>query len=210
MYAIFVGTRDHYIMDSIYDEREFVVKPGDDIFCQNPAVMNRLSVMATDWSRDGRYIHPLTVRPETESLLGYTPGDRTASETITHFERDGFFVMISRENRNGEIHLWNTRWSAIYEFNRRFDDASWYVRTLGFPATLLTFTHDGSNVIKYGTATAKSRGFYRVGWSVSKHYQMSETRLNWTNLHLHVLSKRESVPMQMSNVDRKASNASVQ
>lgn len=116
MYAIFVGIKSQFLLDSIHEEKSFQVDPEGWSDILLPSVMVRLNGMAQEWSNRGTYTHPMAKKPETEQLLGYAPRDSTAGDLIGSF-RGGFFAIICRENRHGEFHLWNNRWNAFYEFN---------------------------------------------------------------------------------------------
>lgn len=153
MYAIIVGTPSGFLIDSLHEEKSFVESEWADGLML-PSFLDRVSQMSRMWVTEGKYFHPQELNPETEQVLGYAPQGGTASSVLTQLE-DGFFVFVCRENRHGEIHFWNLRYSGVWEFNWRGSPellnidssmerlkASWYVRTLNLPSSLETYVWD--------------------------------------------------------------------
>lgn len=248
MYAIFVGIKSHFLLDSIHEEKSFEVDPDGWSDILLPSVMVRLNDMAQEWSERGVYTHPQVKKPETEQLLGYAPGGSTAGELIDRLN-GGFFAIICRENRHGEFHLWNSRWNAFYEFNhvernlpksfgvdrfhergiylekyetrtlRTVSPVSWYVRTLGFPGTLLTWAWTGAldsaekpipELVRASSPKARKGGMHRFTLTADqKSRDCVSPDLLWTVPHLDALRKIGEIKVALKNIDRDA-DASVQ
>lgn len=205
MYALFVGTKQSFILDSVYEENQMVCDPGmPDIVL--PAWRVRISQMASLWKNHGTYRFPANEQPE--QLLGYSSSDSTASDVITQMD-GGFFAFCARENASGEIHLWNSRYSAVFEFNIREDaihdtfacrpdDDAWYVRTLSYPGTLDQYVWDGSQVddvpvinrktiLRANSPKAKALGLGRYDFYTDDLINAVKPQYKWSYRHLTVL-----------------------
>lgn len=226
MYAIFVGTKQNFLLDSVWEEDHIIEDPliGDGA---SPSFRVRIDQMIARWRNRGEYIHPQSSNSEVESLLGYSSQGGTASSMLEHF-RTGFFAFVVRENAGGELHLWNSRYAAVYEFNVREDAledifvltqdrAAWYVRTLSYPGTLETWCWDGSydtatqkavinrnTIIRIPSEKQKRLGLHRIAVSNPTLINCVQPNMKWTVAHLNVLRTRKGEQV-VRNLDRKPS-----